>query len=576
MHDLIIRGGTVVDGTGGDVYTADIAIRDDKIHAIGKNLGAGHREIDADGCIVTPGFVDVHTHYDGQATWDPYLSPSTWHGVTTAIMGNCGVGFAPVKEERRDWLIKVMEGVEDIPGSVLSEGIEWEWETFPEYLDALERRPSALDIGAQIPHAAVRAYVMGDRAVHHDEAAPSDIRAMREIVREGLVAGAVGFSTGRTFLHKYDGRKYPPGTFATEEEIMSLGSVMGELGHGTFQMTSNHHTMEQELPWLRELAQHNQLPVLFNLQQTDEAPDVWKSVLRTLEDARTNEIPLFGGISGRPLGILFSWQSTLHPFISVKAYKELSSLPFNEKLQKLRDPAVRTRILQEKTEFLDRRSASLFGNFQKIYRLTRDGLPEYEPDPNTSVAAMARDSGREPLHIVYDLMMENDGTAILYFPSFNYSNENLDHLRELLLHDNTVNSLSDGGAHCGYICDVSMPTFMLTHWVRDRTRGSRLPLEWVIKRQTLDTARAYGLSDRGVLSPGFKADINIVDADKLTLRAPEMVFDLPAGGRRLVQSADGYIATIVAGMPIFEHGQATGVLPGRLLRGGKAQRRNHA
>ncbi|KAA0892598.1 amidohydrolase family protein [Pusillimonas sp. ANT_WB101] len=576
MHDLLVRGGTVIDGTGSPAFVADVAITDGRVQAVGTGLGPARRELDADGCVVTPGWVDVHTHYDGQATWDPYLSPSTWHGVTTAIMGNCGVGFAPVKPDRREWLIKVMEGVEDIPGTVLSEGIEWEWETFPEYLDALDRRPKALDIGAQIPHSAVRAYVMGDRAIHHDEASPADLREMREIVREGLLAGAVGFSTGRTFLHKYDGRKYPPGTFATEDEVMSLGTVMAEVGHGAFQMTSNHPNMEQEMPWLTALAKHNQLPVLFNLQQTDEAPDVWKTILGLLNDAQTNQVPLFAGISGRPLGILFSWQSTLHPFIGVSAYKALGSLPFKEKLKKLRDPAIRAQILQEKTEHLDRRSATLFGNFHKIFPLAINGVAEYEPAPEHSVAAVARHTGREPLHIIYDWMMEKEGTAILYFPSFNYSNENLDHLHDLLQHEGTVNSLSDGGAHCGYICDVSMPTFMLTHWTRDRTRGAHLPLEWIVKRQTSDTARIYGLTDRGILKPGFKADINIIDMEKLQVHVPEMVFDLPAGGRRLVQRADGYVATLVAGEPIFLNGEATGALPGKLLRGGKIQGGKHA
>ncbi len=570
MYDLIIRGGTVIDGSGTAPFTADVAISDGRICAIGRGLGTARREIKADGCIVTPGWVDVHTHYDGQATWDPYLAPSTWHGVTTAIIGNCGVGFAPVKPERREWLIKVMEGVEDIPGTVLSEGIEWEWETFPEYLDALDRRPKALDIGAQIPHSAVRAYVMEDRAIHHDEASPADLLAMREIVREALKAGAMGFSTGRTFLHKYDERKYPPGTFATEDEVMSLGTVLGEVGHGVFQMTTNHPTLEQELPWLRALAKHNQLPVLFNLQQTDDAPEVWRAALSALDSAKASGVPLYGGISGRPLGILFSWQSTLHPFISHPSYQQLADLPIEEKIQKLRDPQVRQRILDDEAGLLDRRATTLFSSFHKIFPLKNGKLPDYEPEANRSIAAMAKATGREPLHIIYDLMLEEGGKAILYYPSFNYSYGDLSHLHTLLQHDNTLNSLSDGGAHCGYICDVSMPTFMLTHWARDRNRGPRLPLQWLVKRQTQDTARAYGLFDRGVIKEGFKADLNVIDLDALTLHAPEMVFDLPAGGRRLVQRADGYIATIVAGEPIFENGESTEALPGKLLRGPQA------
>lgn len=569
MHDLAIRGATLVDGSGRPGHTGDLAIEDGRIVQAGGKAGPARRELDAEGCLATPGWVDIHTHYDGQATWDPYLSPSTWHGVTTAIMGNCGVGFAPVLPQRREWLIKVMEGVEDIPGSVLSEGIQWDWETFPEYLDALERRPKALDIGAQIPHSAVRAYVMGDRAIHHDEASPADLAAMRELVRDALQAGAIGFSTARTFLHKYDERKYPPGTFATEDELMALGSVLGEVGHGVFQMTANHPAMEQEIPWLEQLARHNRLPVLFNLQQTDPAPDVWKQLLTVLDRARDADVPLMGGISGRPLGILFSWQSSLHPFIYHPSFQALQRLPFDQMLAQLRDPQVRNRIMNEQAGLRDRRAETLFGSFHKIYPLGDE--PDYEPLPEHSVAAMAQRSGRAPLEIIYDLMLEKDGKAILYYPSFNYSYQHLDHLHQLLQHDNTVNSLSDGGAHCGYICDVSMPTFMLSYWTRDRSRGPQLPLEHVVKRQTHDTARVYGLHDRGLLQPGYKADINIIDPQALRLYCPEMVYDLPAGGRRLVQRADGYVATLVDGLPIFERGQATGALPGKLLRGSQAR-----
>lgn len=569
MHEVVIRGGTIVDGSGAPAQAGDLAIDGGRVTQAGGKAGPGIREIDAQGALVTPGWVDIHTHYDGQATWDPYLSPSTWHGVTTAIMGNCGVGFAPVKPDRREWLIKVMEGVEDIPGSVLSEGIQWDWETFPEYLDALDRRPKALDIGAQIPHSAVRAYVMGERAIHHDEASPEDLLAMRQVVREALVAGAVGFSTSRTFLHKYDERKYPPGTFATGEEISALGSVMGEVGHGVFQMTANHPAMEAEIPWLLQLARHNRLPVLFNLQQTDAAPDVWKQILNTLDQARDDGVPLLAGISGRPLGILFSWQSTLHPFIAHPSYQALQGLPFAEKLARLRDPETRRKIMNEQRGLLDRRAETLFSSFHKIFRLGKE--PDYEPLPEESVAAMAQRSGQAPLEMVYDLMLENDGQAILYYPSFNYSYENLDHLHQLMQHGNTVNSLSDGGAHCGYICDVSLPTFMLTHWTRDRRRGPLLPLEHVVRRQTHDTAMVYGLADRGMLRAGYKADVNIIDPEALRVHCPEMVFDLPGGGRRLVQRADGYLATLVNGVPIFEQGRATGSFPGKLLRGGTLQ-----
>ena len=565
MHDLVIRSGTIVDGTGRESFQGDLAIDGGMISQVGGKAGSARRELDAAGALVTPGWIDIHTHYDGQATWDPYLSPSTGHGVTTAVMGNCGVGFAPVRPADRAWLIKVMEGVEDIPGSVLSEGIQWDWETFPEYLDALDRRPKALDIGAQIPHAALRAYVMGDRGIDHDEATPDDLDQMCELVRQGMDAGALGFSTSRTFLHKYDERKYPPGTFVTGEEITRLGRVLGEAGHGVFQMTANHVSMDNELPWLERLARHTGLPVLFNLQQTDPAPDLWRDLMTTLDRAHAEGVPLYGGISGRPLGLLFSWQSSLHPFIASPAFIELAALSFEARIARLRDPAVRARILSEPRARMDRGIESMFANYPRIFPLGES--PDYEPAPEKSVAAIAASRGQEPLAIIYDLMLANDGKAILYYPSFNYSYGTLSHLHEMLQHPATVNSLSDGGAHCGYICDVSMPTFMLTHWARERSRGPRLALEAMVKRQSADTARLYGMTDRGTLLPGMKADVNVIDYARLRLHAPRMAFDLPAGGRRLVQEADGYVATMVAGVPIFENKVATGALPGRLLRG---------
>ncbi|MGE8200666.1 MAG: N-acyl-D-amino-acid deacylase family protein [Variovorax sp.] len=565
MHDLVIRSGTIVDGTGRESFQGDLAVDGGMISQVGGKAGSARRELDAAGALVTPGWIDIHTHYDGQATWDPYLSPSTGHGVTTAVMGNCGVGFAPVRPADRAWLIKVMEGVEDIPGSVLSEGIQWDWETFPEYLDALDRRPKALDIGAQIPHAALRAYVMGDRGIDHDEATPDDLDQMCELVRQGMEAGALGFSTSRTFLHKYDERKYPPGTFVTGEEITRLGRVLGEAGHGVFQMTANHVSMDHELPWLERLARHTGLPVLFNLQQTDPAPDLWRDLMTTLDRAHAEGVPLYGGISGRPLGLLFSWQSSLHPFIASPAFIELAALSFEARIARLRDPAVRARILSEPRARMDRGIESMFANYPRIFPLGES--PDYEPAPEKSVAAIAASRGQEPLAIIYDLMLANDGKAILYYPSFNYSYGTLSHLHEMLQHPATVNSLSDGGAHCGYICDVSMPTFMLTHWARERSRGPRLALEAMVKRQSADTARLYGMTDRGTLLPGMKADVNVIDYARLRLHAPRMAFDLPAGGRRLVQEADGYVATVVAGVPIFENKVATGALPGRLLRG---------
>jgi len=569
MFDTIIRGGTIVDGSGQPRFTGDLGITDGRIAEVGGKLGAGKREIDASGAIVTPGWVDVHTHYDGQVTWDPYLSPSTDHGVTSVVMGNCGVGFAPVRADKRDWLISVMEGVEDIPGTVLAEGIDWQWESFPEYLDALERMPRALDVGAQIPHSALRTYVMGERGITHDEATPADIQAMVDLVREGMRAGALGFSTSRTIIHKYDGRKYPPGTFASPDEILGIGRVLGEVGHGVFQMTSNHYQMETELPWMTQLARDNQLPVAFALVQTDQTPDTWKRLLAALDETHKDNVPLYGAVAGRPAGILMAWLGSTHPFMSHPLWHQIAPLPWPEKLARLRDPAVRSQLTDMSalmnSAHYDTRTAYLTQSFHKMYALGAE--PDYEPPQESSIASIAQRDGRTPLEVAYDMLMDLDGKGIVYFPSFNYAYNDLSQLHTELQHPRTMISLADGGAHCGYICDVSMPTYMLTHWARDRSRGPTLPLELMVQRQTRDTARIYGLEDRGLLKPGYLADINIIDFDRLRIPPPYVAFDLPAGGRRLVQTAEGYRATLKAGETIMENGERTGALPGKLMRG---------
>ncbi len=569
MFDTVIRGGTVVDGSGQPRFSGDLGIQDGKIAAVGGKLGAARRDIDAHGALVTPGWVDVHTHYDGQVTWDPYLSPSTDHGVTSVVMGNCGVGFAPVRPDKRDWLISVMEGVEDIPGTVLAEGIQWEWESFPEYLDALARMPRALDVGAQIPHSALRTYVMGERGITHDEATPEDIAQMVQLVREGLSAGALGFSTSRTVIHKYQQRKYPPGTFASPDEILGIARALGQVGHGVFQMTSNHTQMETEVPWLAEVARQNNLPVAFALVQTDQTPHTWKKLLAALDEAQAANIPLYGAVAGRPAGILMAWLGSTHPFMAHPLWQSLAPLPWGEKLARLRDTEVRAQLTDDaamrQAMAHDSRLAYLTQSFHKMYALGAE--PDYEPAQEHSIASIAQREGRSPLQVAYDMLMAQDGKGIVYFPSFNYAYNDLSQLHTQLQHPRTMMSLADGGAHCGYICDVSMPTYMLTHWARDRKRGPTLPLELMVRRQTRDTASIYGLQDRGLLQPGYLADINIIDFDRLRIPPPYVAFDLPAGGRRLVQTAEGYRATLKAGETIMENGERTGALPGRLLRG---------
>lgn len=572
MHDLVIRGGLVVDGTGAKGRTADIAIDNGLVTEVGNINAKGKREIDATGLVVTPGWVDIHTHYDGQVTWDPLLSPSCWHGVTTVVMGNCGVGFAPARPDKHDWLIELMEGVEDIPGSALAEGIKWNWETFPEYMDSLDKQSRVLDVATQVPHGSVRAYVMGERGARNEAATDEDIVKMAEIVREGIAAGALGFSTSRTMLHLSKDGEPVPGTFANKAELMGIGRALGQAGHGVFEMASDMTPAEEEFIWMKELSAETGLPVTYALLQSPVEPEKWRDMLRLTDDARKQGANVTAQIACRPTGMVLGWQSTLHPFIATPAYKEIAHLPFAERLERLKNPEVRRQIVEHKPRERSSLSQILTQGFDRMFRLEKDGKLDYEPRAEDSVAALAAREGRSPAEIVYDMLMEKDGRGYIYLPMLNYALFNFDHIEEMMHHPATVLSLSDGGAHCGVICDASFPTYMLTHWVRDRERGPRLPLEKVVRMQTHDTARLYGLNDRGVIAPGMKADINVIDLDKIRILAPEMVFDLPADGRRMIQRAEGYRATIVSGVVTFEDGEATGEMPGRLVRGPQRQR----
>jgi len=568
MHDLVIRGGKIVDGSGEPARSGDVAIDGRRISAVGGKAGAAHRELDADGLVVAPGWVDIHTHYDGQVTWDPYLTPSSWHGVTTVVMGNCGVGFAPAKPDRHEWLIGLMEGVEDIPGTALAEGIQWAWESFPEYLDAVERTPRALDVGAQVPHGAVRAYVMGERGAKNEAPTPQDIEQMAAIVREGIEAGALGFTTSRTILHRAVDGEPVPGTFATEDEVLGIGRVLGELGRGVFEMASDLAPESRELAWVHQLARETGRPVTFACLQNDVNPDQWRRLLDSAEEAAAAGAPVVPQVAVRPTGILMGLESTAHPFKQNRAYLEIAGKPLPERVTLMKTAEWRERILGQEIDFSDPLSAFVMSSFQKLFPL--GDPPDYEPAPDKSVKAIAEREGRTPLEVVYDLMLRQDGRELLYFPILNYAGFDFEPIHEMVTHPQAVLGLSDGGAHCGLICDASSPTYLLSHWVRDRTRGARVGLEWAVRAQTRRTAELYGLDDRGLLAPGMLADVNLIDFDALRVTAPEMTHDLPAGAGRLIQRAEGYRATVKSGEVIFEGAQPTGSLPGRLLRGPQA------
>ncbi len=581
MYDLIIRNANLVDGTGAPARMADIAVQNGKISKLGTVDEKADIEIDAKGDLVTPGWVDIHTHYDGQVTWDPYLSPSGWNGVTTAVMGNCGVGFAPAAPERHDWLIGLMEGVEDIPGAALAEGITWEWESFPEYLDALDKQPRALDVATQIPHGAVRAYIMGERGANNEAATEEDIAAMADIVEEGMKAGALGFSTSRTMLHLSKDGIPVPGTFANKDELLGIAAAMNRAGHGVFEMASDLNPAEEEFGWMAEVSKTTGLPVTYALLQNPLDKDSWRKLLQMTDDAVADGAHIKAQIALRPTGLILGWNSTVHPFYFHPSYQPLQDLPIEERLAELRRPEIRAALLSEQPYFEDDGNAhdgegmpggaGVAGlvalGFENMFRLMKNGVPDYEPETSESIAAMAQASGQTPYELLYDILMENEGTGYIYLPLLNYAEHNFDHIYEMFHNPNTVLSLSDGGAHCGVITDASFPTYLLSYWARDRARGPRFGLEQAVAAQTRDTAALYGLHDRGVIAPGMKADINIIAFDDLQLGEPEMVFDLPAGGRRLIQKISGYRYTIVNGVVTYKDGEPTGKMPGKLIRG---------
>jgi N-acyl-D-aspartate/D-glutamate deacylase len=574
MLDLIIRGGTLVDGTGAAPVVGDIGVQGDRIVAVGKVEGKARREIDATGLLITPGWVDIHTHYDGQATWDAVMAPSSWHGVTTAIMGNCGVGFAPVRPGQQDFLIQLMEGVEDIPGAALAEGIDWKWETFPEYLDALEAKPRTIDVGVHVPHGSVRAYVLGDRCNTDYQPDAGEIAEMAGLVREGVAAGALGFSTSRTLLHKDIHGIHVPGTFAGSDEMLALGLSMKGLTHGVFEMVSDNLGDDDEWAWVKGFVEETGLPV--TLVATSAGAYQGNKMFNIAEESREKGMDIRPQIAGRPTGILNGLTSNFHIFMASPTWKsELEGLALEDKVAAMARPEIRAALLSEDSPLIRAATSSpvsgqvagLDGLLWRIFPLGE--RPNYEPDREGSVAGLAEAAGVSPVEMMYDLLVRDGGHELFYQPLGGYQTYNFDFFRKNMQHPNVLFGLSDGGAHCGVIADAGMPTFILTHWARDRVKGEQFPLEFLVRKLTSDTARAYGLNDRGRLEPGLLADLNVIDFKALRLFRPEAIYDLPAGGRRLVQRAEGYRYTIKSGQVTFEDGQHTGALPGGLVRGGR-------
>ncbi|MFM9888674.1 MAG: N-acyl-D-amino-acid deacylase family protein [Burkholderiales bacterium] len=572
--DLVIRGGMLIDGSGAEARAADVAIAGGRIAAVGAIAAKGRTEIDATGQLVTPGFVDIHTHYDGQVTWENRLVPSSAHGVTTIVMGNCGVGFAPCRSTDHDTLIRLMEGVEDIPHPVLTEGVPWQWESYPDYLDFLAARRYDADICGYVPHAPLRVYVMGERGVAREPATAGDIAEMARLVREAMAAGAMGVSTSRTFFHRSSDGTSSPTFNAADAELTALALALTDAGKGAIQMISDWDQPEAAFDRMQRLVERSGRPLSFTMVEGEAMGPLsmrWPEVLDWVAAANARGLPIKAQVASRAVCFLFGHELTLNPFYSTASYRALATLPFAERIAALRRPEVRARILAEP---IDPDPANVLGrmvrDFQRMFAL--GDPPDYEPALENSIAAQARRRGCSPESLAYDLMLERDGNGILYYTAANYAQGSLESCLAMMRHEGSIIGLGDGGAHCGTICDGSYPTFLLTHWARDRMQGDRLPLPAIIRAMCRETAEAVGLLDRGLVAPGFKADLNVIDADRLRLYAPEIVHDLPSGGRRLLQRADGYAATIVNGEIVYRNGLATGALPGRLVRGPQASR----
>jgi N-acyl-D-amino-acid deacylase len=570
MHDTVIRGGTIVDGSGAPGYTGDVALDDGKIAQVGGKIGPGKREIEANGLLVTPGWVDVHTHYDGQAMWDQELAPSSWHGVSTVLFGNCGVGFAPVRDTDHSALIGMMESIEEIPGIALADGLRWNWETFPEYLDALEQKPRAIDIAAQIPHHPLRVYVMGERAVRREKATADDIVQMRDAVRQRLKAGAFGFTTSRTNSHKTPDGEMVPGRYSEVEELLGIGTAFNGLSHGAFGVNSDFDDEAEELKWMTKFGRESGRPVWFLL--TDRPTDLtrWRRLMDGVHKARADGAQVTAQIAGRPVGVLLGIDTALHPFSIRPSYQALLRLPVAERIARMQDPAFRAQVLSEapSPELLQRLSQfrqHMNTRWHRMFPMTDP--PNYEPEEKDSIAAIAARSNHSPDEVAYDYLA-GGADRFLFFPIVGYNEDNLDIIHTMLSDETTILGLSDGGAHCSSIVDASVPSWMLIHWGRDRSRGPKLPLERLVKRQTNDTARFFGFHDRGLLKEGMKADVNVIDYQGLRLHIPEIRYDLPMNGRRLVQRVDGYKHTFVSGVSTFEDGNYTGATAGRLVRAG--------
>ncbi|MBK5286967.1 MAG: amidohydrolase family protein [Acidimicrobiia bacterium] len=578
--ELIIRNGTIVDGTGSPRFVGDVEITDGIITAVGTVDARGGREIDGDGLVVTPGFVDIHTHFDGQVTWDPIVAPSSLHGVTTIAMGNCGVGFAPAQIEKHDWLIGLLEGVEDIPGTALAEGLTWDWQTFPEYLDSIAAKPHTVDIGTHLPHAALRTYVMGERGADHTEAPTDDeLARMATLTREALDAGAIGFATSRTDVHRTkDGTNIGTLT-ASERELLTLAEAMRDAGTGVTQLISDAYQTpddtfaNREMDLIEAFARTSGRPLSFTVQQAFHSPDRWRHLFSRVSDMRAAGLDIKPQVASRPIGVLLGLEATASPFLFTPSASELSELPLAERVAAFRDPERKRRILEEHAAMVatlpDGMFRSIVSGWDVMFALT-DPV-DYELDAADSIGAHARAAGSDPASVVYDMLLECDGHQLIYLPLFNFAHGNYDDLHEMITTPFSLFGLSDAGAHCGAICDASMPTSSIVLWSRDRRGGDTVPLEAIVHQQTQRTAAHVGWLDRGVLQPGYVGDVNVLDLDALECRIPHLVHDLPAGGRRLMQEASGYRYTIKSGTVTFEDGHHTGVVPGRLLRG--AQRR---